>query len=56
MHEKQKLIERAIFGLVACAISVQVLAAELPRVLPYLIILVVIFIIVRLVLYHTRSW
>jgi hypothetical protein len=56
MHEKQKLIERTILGLVVCAISVDVLAAELPRVLPYLIVLTVIFVIVRLVLFHTRKW
>lgn len=54
MHEKQKAFERVVVGLIACAISVDVLSTELPRVLPYLIILTVIFIIVRLVLYHTR--
>lgn len=56
MHEKQKLMERLAVGLVACAISVDVLAAELPRVMPYLVVLAVIFVIVRLVLYYTRQW
>lgn len=56
MHEKHKFIERVVVGLVACAISVDVLSAELPRLVPYLIVLTVIFVIVRLVLFHTRKW
>jgi hypothetical protein len=56
VHEKQKLIERIVVGLVACAVSVDVLSAELPRVMPYLVVLAVIFVVVRLVLYHTRRW
>jgi hypothetical protein len=56
MHENRKLIERAIIGLIATAISIDVLATELPRVLPYLVVLGVIVIIVRLVLFHTRKW
>ncbi len=56
MPEHSKLIERVIVGLVACAISIDVLAAELPRVLPYLIVLVALFVVVRLVLFHTRKW
>jgi hypothetical protein len=56
MHENHKLIERVIVGLVACAISVDVLGAELPRLMPYLVVLTVIFIVVRLVLFHTRKW
>jgi hypothetical protein len=56
MHEKQKLLERVVVGLVACAISVDVLADALPRVLPYIAGLAVIYIIVRLVLFHTREW
>jgi hypothetical protein len=55
VHDSHKLIERAIVGLVACAISVDVLSAELPRVMPYLVVLAVIFVIVRLVLFHTRD-
>lgn len=56
MHENQKLIERLIVGLVAAAISVDALAVELPRVMPYLVGLAVIFVVVRLVLFHTRKW
>jgi hypothetical protein len=56
MPENKKLIERVVVGLVACAISVDVLAAELPRVMPYLVVLAVIFVVVRLVLFHTRKW
>jgi hypothetical protein len=56
MHEKQKLIERVIVGLAACAISIDVLATELPRVMPYLIVLAVIFVIVRLVVMYTNRW
>lgn len=55
MHEKQKLMERLVVGLVACAISVDVLTAELPRVMPYIVVLAVIFIVVRLVLFYTRD-
>jgi hypothetical protein len=56
MPEKHKLIERVVVGLVAAAISVDVLSTELPRVMPYLIVLVVIFVVVRVVLFHTRKW
>lgn len=56
MHDQHKIIERLIVGLVACAISVDVLAAELPRLIPYLVVLAVVFVVVRLVLFHTRKW
>jgi hypothetical protein len=56
MPEHSKLIERVIVGLVATTISVDVLATELPRVMPYLVILAIIFVVVRLVLFHTRKW
>jgi hypothetical protein len=56
MPEHSKLIERVILGLVAAAISINVLASELPRVMPYLVVLGVIFVVVRLVLFHTRKW
>lgn len=55
MHDNHKLIEKAVVGLVAGAIAVDVLATELPRVLPYLAILAVIFVLVRLVIFHTRD-
>jgi hypothetical protein len=54
MHEKQKLIEQVIVGLVATAISIDVLATELPRVLPYLVVLAVVVVIVRLVWWYTQ--
>lgn len=56
MHEKQKLIERVVVGLVASAIALNILAVELPRVMPYVAALAAIWIIVRIVLYHTRDW
>jgi hypothetical protein len=56
MPEHSKLVERVIVGLVACAISVNVLSTELPHLMPYLVILAVIFVVVRLVLFHTRKW
>jgi uncharacterized membrane protein len=55
MPEHSKFIEQGIVGLVVAAISINILATELPHVLPYLVVLAVIFIIVRLVLYHTRQ-
>ncbi len=56
MHEKQKYIEKAVLGLVACAIAVDVLATTLPLVMPYLVALAAIFVILRLMLFHTRKW
>jgi hypothetical protein len=56
MHDKQKLAEKAVIGLVAVAVSLQVLAGVLPRVTPDLIVLAIIFVVVRLVLFHTRKW
>jgi heme/copper-type cytochrome/quinol oxidase subunit 4 len=56
MHEKQKFLERVVIGLVAVAIAVDVLASELPRVMPYIAVLAVIYVIVRLVLFHMREW
>lgn len=56
MHNNHKSIERLVVGLVACAISVDVLAAELPRVIPYIVVLAVIGVVVHLVLFHTRKW
>jgi hypothetical protein len=56
VHDNHKQIERIVIGLIASAISINVLATELPRVMPYLIVLAVIYVIVRLVLFHTRDW
>jgi uncharacterized membrane protein len=54
MHDNFKLVY-VIVGLVVAAISVDILASELPRVMPYLLILAVIFLIVRLILFYTRE-
>ena len=56
MPEHTKVIERIIVGLAVCAISINILSDELPRVMPYLVILAVIFVVVRLVLFYTRDW
>ena len=56
MPEHTKLIERVIVGLVACSIAVNVLSAELPRILPDIVVLAVVFVAVRLVLFHARKW
>jgi hypothetical protein len=56
MPDNHKLIERAVVGLVATAVAVDVLSTELPRVMPYLIVLAAIFLAVRLVFFHTRRW
>jgi hypothetical protein len=56
MPEHSKFVERVIVGLVACAIAVDVLVTELPRDMPYLVVLAVLFVVVRLVLFHTRKW
>jgi hypothetical protein len=57
MHNNYKLIERAVIGLVAAVIAVNILTAELPRLLPDLVLLAVVFVVVRLVvpLYCARS-
>jgi hypothetical protein len=56
LHGNSKLLERVIVGLVAGAISVDVLATELPRLMPYIAMLALIYIIIRLVVYHTNGW
>lgn len=56
MHDKQKLAEKAVIGLVVVAISLQILAGVLPRVTPDLVVLAIIFVLVHLVLFHTRKW
>ncbi|MGA8744880.1 MAG: hypothetical protein WB507_03335 [Solirubrobacterales bacterium] len=48
--------ERIIAWLVVSAIGLQILASVLPRLLVPLVVLTVIFVIVRLVLFHTRKW
>jgi hypothetical protein len=51
---EHKLIERVIVGLVATSISVDVLSVELPRVMPYLILLAVVVGVLRLIWWFTQ--
>jgi len=48
--------ERIVAWLVVGAISLQVLAEVLPRLLVPVVVLAAVFVIVRLVLFHTRKW
>ena len=54
MKPEHKLIERVVVGLVATAISVDVLSAELPRVMPYLVALAVVVGVLRLIWWFTQ--
>jgi hypothetical protein len=54
VSEKSKVIERVVVGLVATAISVDVLTTELPRVLPYLVVLAVVVGVLRLIWWYTQ--
>ncbi len=53
--EHSKLIERVVVGLVATTISIDILSTELPRVLPYLVILAVVLGVLRLIWWFTQS-
>jgi uncharacterized membrane protein YhhN len=48
--------ERLLAWLVVGAISLQVLASVLPRLLVPVVVLAGVFVVVRLVLFHTRRW
>jgi hypothetical protein len=48
--------ERLLAWLVVGAIAVNILAGVLPHLLVPLVVLAVIFVILRLVLFHTRRW
>jgi hypothetical protein len=54
MKPEHKLIERAVVGLVATSISVDVLSTELPRLMPYLVVLAVIVGVLRLIWWFTQ--
>jgi len=47
--------ERIIAWSVVAAISLQILAGVLPRLLPAIVVLAVIYVIVRIVVFHTRD-
>jgi hypothetical protein len=46
--------QRIMAWLIVTALCLELLASVLPRLLPSLIILAVIFVVIRLVLFHTR--
>ena len=56
MHEGKPSWERIIAWLVVGAVSLDVLADVLPRLLVPLVVLAAVFVVVRLVLFHTRRW
>lgn len=45
-----------MFWLIAAVIGLQVAASVLPRLVVPVAVLAVIFVIVRLVMFHTRDW
>lgn len=48
--------DRLIFWLVLSVIGLELAASVLPRLLVPIVVLAVMFVIVRLVLFHTRKW
>jgi uncharacterized membrane protein YhhN len=56
MSSHQPPWERLLAWLVVGAISLQVLADVLPRLLVPVVVLAAVFVVVRLVLFHTRKW
>lgn len=48
--------ERLLAWLVVAAIALQLAANVLPRLLVPVVVLAAIFVVVRLVLFHTRKW
>lgn len=48
--------ERLLAWLLVGAISLQVLGNVLPRLLVPIVVLTAVFVVVRLVLFHTRRW
>jgi hypothetical protein len=56
MHESPKGIERLLAWLVVAIVVLQVAANVLPRLLVPIVVLAAVFVVVRLVLFHTRKW
>jgi hypothetical protein len=56
MNSHQPSWERILAWLVVGVVSAQVLANVLPRLLVPLVVLAGVFVVVRLVLFHTRKW
>jgi hypothetical protein len=48
--------ERIVVWLVAAAVALQLVANVLPRLLVPIVVLAAVFVVVRLVLFHTRKW
>jgi hypothetical protein len=48
--------ERLLAWLVVGAIALQLAASVLPRLLVPIVVLAAVFVVVRLVLFHTRKW
>jgi hypothetical protein len=48
--------ERLLIWLVVAAIALQLAASVLPRLLVPIVVLAAVFVVVRLVLFHTRKW
>jgi hypothetical protein len=48
--------ERLVFWLVAGVIGLQLAASVLPRLVVPVVVLAGVFVVVRLVLFHTRKW
>jgi hypothetical protein len=48
--------ERLLAWLVVGAIAAQILAGVLPRLVVPVVVLAAVFVVIRLVLFHTRKW
>jgi hypothetical protein len=56
MRPRSHVLERAVVALVITTVTLKVLAAILPHVLIYLIVLAALVVAVRLVFFHTQRW
>jgi hypothetical protein len=56
MNSHQPSWERLVFWLIAAVVGLELLASVLPRLLVPITVLSAVFVIVRLVLFHTRKW
>lgn len=55
-HQPSPSWERLLAWIVVAAVCLQVLASVLPRLIVPVAVLAVIFVAVRLTLFHTRKW
>ena len=56
MNHQPPSWERLVFWLIAAVVVLELLASVLPRLLVPLVVLAAVFVVVRLVLFHTRKW